>query len=86
MDALKLEDVNSAIRKHWQYGDMHIAVVTKDAKKFSEDLVADTPSPITYRTPKPDAVLAEDKEIEKFPVKIPSGDIRIVPVKELFQR
>ena len=86
MGTLTLEDVNNAIRKHWRYGQMHIAVVTQDAKKFSDDLTADVPSPITYKTPKPPAVLAEDKEIEKFPVTVLPENVRIVPVKELFQR
>ena len=31
MDELTLEEVNAAIRKHWQFGNMQIAFITTDA-------------------------------------------------------
>src|SRR5206468_7514925 len=46
--------------------------------------VGDAPSPITYTSPKPEAVLAEDKAISAFPLKIKRDNIRIVPVTDLF--
>ncbi len=82
---MTLADVNSAIRKHWQYGTMEIAIVTKDAKAFKDALVNDSPSPITYKTPKPQTVLDEDKEIAVFPVKVNAEDVEIVKVEELFK-
>jgi zinc protease len=86
MGEITREEVNAAIRKHWQYGNMQIAVVTKNAAAFRDALVADTPSPITYRTAKPESVLAEDKEIAVFPVKVKKEDVKIVPVAEVLQR
>jgi len=84
MDELTLEDVNAAIRKHWQFGNMRIAVVTQDAAAFAEALATDAPSPITYSSPKPDAIQEEDKVIAAFPLMIKRENIRIVPVTDLF--
>jgi zinc protease len=84
MDELTLEDVNAAIRKHWQFGNMRIAVVTQDANAFADALVADAPSPIKYSSPKPDSILEEDKATASFPLKIKRDEIRIVPVTDLF--
>ncbi|MEW6511374.1 MAG: pitrilysin family protein [Bacteroidota bacterium] len=84
MNTLTLADVNRAIKKHWHYGNMQIAVITKDAKALRDALVADSPSPIAYKTPKPASVLEEDKQIEAFPVKATPENVKIVEVKELF--
>ena len=84
MDELTLEDVNAAIRKHWQFGNMQIAVVTQDAAAFADALATDALSPITYSSPKPDSILEEDKAIATFPLKIKRENIRIVPVTDLF--
>ncbi len=84
MKSLTLADVNAAIRKHWKYGTMEIAVVTKDANGFRDALLKDAQSPIKYNTPKSETVLNEDKEIISFPIKVKEENIRIVPVGELF--
>ena len=84
MDEVTLEEVNAAIQRHWQYGNMQIVIVTKDAKALKEALVSDAPSPITYPTPKPESVLSEDRQISKFPLRVRAEDVKIVPVAELF--
>jgi zinc protease len=86
MEHVTLKDVNAAIKKYWQYENLQIAVVTKDAQAFKDALVANTVSPITYKTPKPESVLAEDKEIGAFPLKIKPENVKIVPVAEIFER
>ena len=48
------------------------------AAEMAEALKADTPSPMTYASPKPDEVLAEDEIISTYPLGIAS--VRIVPV------
>ena len=85
MKTLTLADVNRAIKKHLRYGDMAIAVVTKDAKGLRDELVSDMPSPITYRTKKPESVQSEDREIAVFPVKLAPEDVTVVPVTEEFR-
>jgi zinc protease len=81
---LTLKDVNASIKKYWQYGDMEIAVITKDAQSLKKALVADSPSPITYNSPKPESVLAEDRLISTFPLRVKPANVEIVPVTELF--
>ncbi|MBI4810041.1 MAG: insulinase family protein [Ignavibacteriales bacterium] len=86
MNEIKLEDVNAAIKKHWQFKNMKIAVITKDAQSFKDALVNDAPSSITYKTPKPESVLEEDKEINVFPLKVSTDNVKIVQVGDLFVR
>jgi len=85
MKTLTLADVNRAIKKHLHYGNMQIAVVTKDAKAFRDELANDMPSPITYRTKKPESVMSEDREIAVFPVRLEPANITVVPVAEVFR-
>jgi zinc protease len=86
MDEITLEEVNAAVRTHLQPGNMQIAVITKDAASLREALVADAASPISYPTPKPASVRAEDKKIERFPVRVPVENIRTVRVEEVFAK
>lgn len=85
MDALTLEEVNGAIKKHLQYKNLRIAIVTGEAAKMAEALSSDAPSPITYPTEKPKEVLEEDKEIIVEPLNVPAGNIRVVPVDQIFE-
>ncbi|HEY8519231.1 MAG TPA: pitrilysin family protein [Gammaproteobacteria bacterium] len=85
MDELTVEDVNAAIRRHLQYDNLKIAIVTGDAEGLQERLASDAPSPIEYATPKPETVLAEDREIAAFPLDIAAERIRVVPVEEMFE-
>ena len=84
MSELKREEVNAAIKKYWQFGNIDIAFITNDAQALKDALVNNTPSPITYKTTKSDKVIAEDKEISTFPLNIKAADVKIVPVGKLF--
>jgi zinc protease len=86
MDTLTLEQVNAAIKKHLQYKNLKIAIVTGEAAKLSEALTSNAPSPITYPTEKPKAVLDEDKEIIVEALDVPAGNIRVVPVDQVFEK
>jgi len=83
---LTLEEVNAAIRKHWQYENLQIVIVTRDAESLKKALVANAPSPYRYPTPKPEAILEEDRHIAVFPLEIRPENVTIVPVAELFLR
>ncbi len=83
--ALTRDKVNAAIRKHLQIANVKFAVVTSGAEAFKQELVANTPSPVTYSTPKPDAVLEEDKAIETYRLPFTADKIRIVPVEDMFR-
>jgi zinc protease len=84
LDNLTVNDVNSAIRKYLQYDNLQIAIVTNEAEKLREDLLANTPSPIKYITPKTEEVLKEDLEIANYPLAIRPENIKIVNVRDLF--
>ncbi len=86
MDELTLEDVNAAIKRHLQYANLKIAIVTGEAAQLRGVLASDAPTPITYATSKPDAILAEDKEIAAWPLRIAADRIETVPVTSAFER
>ncbi len=86
LDKLTLENVNDAIKKHLQYKNIKIAMITKDAEALKESLVNDMPSPMIYQAPKPDEVLEEDKEIEKYPLKVIADKVKIFKVDEMVVR
>jgi len=83
---LTREEVNAAIKKYLQTDNMKIAIVTNNAEEMKMAMVNDTPSPISYGTPKSDMVYAEDQQIEKYPLNIEAEDVTIVPVDSMFQR
>ena len=83
---LSRDEVNAAIRKYIKPASMVIAIVSEDADKLADALAADAPSPITYATPKPPAVLAEDKAIAAYPLHIAKNAIRIVSVDQMFAK
>jgi len=84
MQALTLEQVNAAMRRHWQTHDLQIAIVTGDAANLAERIAADTPTPIEYPNPMPASVLAEDAEIAAYPLGISADAIEIRPVGRTF--
>ena len=85
MDQITLDDVNNVIKKHLQYQNMKIAIITNDAESFKNDLIANTSSPIVYSTPKPDFVLEEDKNIIDYKLNVDGNKITIMPVEDLFK-
>jgi zinc protease len=86
LDELTLEDVNAAIRRHWQTDNMVIAIVTGDAASLRSVLASGAATPITYATPKPDAILAEDRIIEAWPLRLVQDRMTTIPVAEAFER
>jgi zinc protease len=85
IQSLTLEQVNQAIKTYLQYENLKIVYITSDAEKLKIDLVNNTPSPIQYRTPKPENILEEDKVIEIFPLKVLPENVTIIKVDEVFQ-
>ncbi len=86
LEKMTLSDVNAAIKKHWQYKNMQIVIVTKDAEALKQALVTNAPSPYTYPTPKPESVLEEDKQISTFKLDIIPENVTIVPMTDLFEK
>ena len=83
--ALTVDDVNAAIRRHLQYDDLAVAIVTRDAGAFRDKLLAGEPSPPSYNTAVTDEIQAEDALIEAFELAINPDRVRVAPVEEMFR-
>ncbi|MCA1609474.1 MAG: insulinase family protein [Acidobacteria bacterium] len=84
--ALKLEDVNAAIRRHFSFKDLSFVIVTKDAAGLRDRLVADAFSPIQYDADKPKELLDEDKAIGARKLAVRAEAVRVTPVEDVFAR
>jgi zinc protease len=84
LETLTVDEVNAAIRRHLQADNLAIAIVTRDAEAFRDDLLSGEPSPVTYNTAVGDEILAEDEAIKPYPLSINPGRVRVVPVEEMF--
>jgi len=81
------EDVNRAIKKHLNFENLYIGLITDDAESLKNDLVANAPSPITYANPNmPEKILEEDKIIQVFPLDFKPEKVRVAPATDFFQR
>jgi zinc protease len=71
-----LEQVNAAIRKHWQTRNLYVVIVTdtSEAQPLADALAANTPSPMSYsnvvKAGLPAEVLAEDEVVAKYPLNV----------------
>jgi zinc protease len=81
------DQVNAAIRKHLRAKNLAVAIVTDDGARLRDQLLSGKPTPLVYDTAgTPADVLAEDKEIESWPLAINADRLRIVSAGELFER
>ena len=85
LDAATPEQVNAAVRKHLQYDDMYLVVITDDAEAFKQKLLAGSATPITYAGERSAELLEEDKIIASLPIKVTAADIRIIPIDKVFE-
>jgi zinc protease len=85
---LTVDQVNAAVRKYLDPANVQVAVVADEAgaKAFSEALLANDPSPITYATQTKPEVTEEDREIAVYPLKTSAKRMRIVTAKEIFEK
>jgi zinc protease len=82
---LTRDDVNRAIRKHLRTDNLYIVVVGKNMAEFKEKLLAGAPSPMTYNSPKPEAILQEDKIVETWKLPLKAENVEILPVGTVFE-
>ena len=82
---LDREQVVAAARRQLTTHDLWIAIVAPDAQALANAIGHNTPSPITYDSPKPAEILAEDREIQAYPLAIRPEDVRVVPLAEVFR-
>ena len=85
LDEITLEEVNAALKKHFQYKNVRTVFITSDAAALKDALVNNSPSPIEYESEKPADVLEEDKKISTYPLTVKPENVTIVPVDVLFE-
>ncbi|HMS39184.1 MAG TPA: pitrilysin family protein [Pyrinomonadaceae bacterium] len=85
LSKLTLADVNAAIKKHLTSNKMRVVMVTKDAEGLKKEIVDNKTGTISYASPKPADVLAEDKIIGTFPIAVKAADVTITPVNKVFE-
>ena len=82
---LTRREVNAAIKKHLQTDDLMIAIVTGDAAGLATSLTSSAPASIDYPNPMPAEILAEDKLIAAYPLRVDETRIRTRPVATIFE-
>jgi zinc protease len=86
LDALTRAQVNAAIKKHLRSDNLKVAVVTKGADAFLNDLINNTPSPMTYEAEGiPAPVIEEDKAVAVYRLNVNKAASKIVDVSEMFK-
>jgi zinc protease len=87
-DALKKlthADVQKAIRKHLRKDRLRIVAISDNAEDLKKQLLSDAPSPMKYNSPKPEAIVEEDKTVSTKKLGWKAEQIEIVPVERIFQ-
>jgi zinc protease len=81
------EDVNNAIKTYLNSENVYIAIITQDAEALKNDLIANTPSPISYANPNmPQKILDEDLVYQTFPLDALGEKIHIANASDFFQK
>src|ERR1044071_6331952 len=84
LQALTVDDVNRAIKKHLNAQNLSVVMITKDAEELRNKLIEDGFSPIKYDASKPADLLEEDKVIGALKLGIKAENVRITPVENVF--
>ena len=82
---LTREDVNRAIQKHLRAENLVIVAIGQNTAALRDQVLANTPSPMKYNSPKPADILAEDKVVEKFAIPLKPENVKIVPAAQVFE-
>ncbi len=86
MATLTVEDVNDAIRRHLDPSAMTIAISTGEAESLRKAITEESASPMSYETPKPEAVTKEDETIATYPLKVNAERVSVVPVDAFLEK
>jgi zinc protease len=86
LDALTIDKVNAAIKKHLQVRNMWVVLITQDAQGMKKKLLEGAETNITYAGRQPREVLEEDKIIARYPIPVRAEDVTIMNINEVFER
>jgi len=86
LPGLTVEEVNAVVKMYLDPSRLRVAIVAEGARGLVQQMLSSGPTPITYQTPTTDALLlAEDREIEVFPLGINQEQVRIYPAETMFE-
>ena len=80
------ESVQAAVRRNLRPEALDLAFVTQDAEGLVKQLKDQAPSPITYASPKPAALLEEDKAISTLPLPLKPGALEVLPARSFMEK
>lgn len=81
---LTLENVNSAIRRHFRSTNLDVVMIAKDARGLKKAIESGAPSTVQYVTPPPKEVLDEDRVVGRY--QLDAGSVEVVPVNTIFEK
>ncbi len=85
LPAMTKAEVDRVLKAYIRPGDLRIAAVAQDAKTLRRLLLSGKKTPITYDTAgTPAEILAEDKLIEGYPLRLDRRRVDVKPASELF--
>jgi zinc protease len=85
LDALTLDQVNTALQKHLKYNNLWVVFITEDAEGMRQKLLAGTPTNITYAGKQPQEILDEDKTIASYPIPLKAQEITVMNINDVFE-
>jgi zinc protease len=85
LDALTVESVNEALRRHLVTQPVRIAIVAKHAMQLSQRLTDQRVKNHVYPTSPPKAVLDTDLAARDLSLRIEERNVKVIPVDELFE-
>lgn len=83
---LTSDALRDALRRSVSTRNVYVAVVAPNASALAEIIGHNGPAPVTYESPKPPEVMAEDQEINAFALSATPETVHVTPVAELFAR
>ena len=86
LQALTVDQVNAAMKRHLTARNLSVVCITKDAASLKQALVSDAFSPIEYDGERPADLLVEDKAIGALKLDIPADQVRITPTAQVFAK
>ncbi|MBU2447237.1 MAG: insulinase family protein, partial [Bacteroidetes bacterium] len=86
MPKITKKQVDDAVKKYLNSKNIKVAVVTENAQMFMKDLLENNVSPITYQHSNiSQHILDEDRDIQKYSLKINPNKIKIINVENVFE-
>ncbi|MBA6294247.1 insulinase family protein [Colwellia sp. MB3u-70] len=82
---LSLADVNRVIKENLQTDNIHYVFVSGDGEDMKKRLLSEQVSSLKYNAEKPAELLASDKIIESYQLKLTSKNVEVIAVDAVFQ-